>query len=88
MSLFSCACWPFACLWRHVYLGLLPFKKIFFILSYMSCLYILNINSLLVISFAKIFLSFHRLSFCFIVVFIYCLLYYLLYLFNFAVQKF
>ena len=47
-------------------------KKNFFLLSYMSCLYILNINSLLVISFAKIFLSFHRLSFCFIDDFLCC----------------
>ena len=59
LSIFSCACYPSVVFWRSIYLGLLP---IFFIglfvlllLSYMSCLYILEINSLLIISFANIF---------------------------------
>ena len=56
---FSCAFWPSVCLlWRDVYLGLLPIFSLGFfllILSCMSMLYILDINPLLVISFANIF---------------------------------
>ena len=59
LSIFSCACWPFACLlWRNVFLGLLPILWLgffFLILSCMSCLYILKINPLSVASFANIF---------------------------------
>ena len=56
MSIFSCAYWPSVCLfWRNVYLGLLPIFQlgcfIFLILSCMSCLYILEINPLLIASF-------------------------------------
>ena len=58
MSNFSCACWSAVCLiWRNVYLGLLPifWLIVYLILSYMSCLYILEMNPLLVASFANIF---------------------------------
>ena len=47
LSVFSCACWPPVCLlYRNFYLGLLPIFWLFFffILSYMSCLYILKIH--------------------------------------------
>ena len=55
MSIFSHACWPPVCLlWRNVYLGLLPFPPSPNI-SCISCLYILEINPLLVASFANIF---------------------------------
>ena len=60
--MFSCAFWPSICLlWRNVYLGLLPIfglDCLFFILSCMSCLYILEVNPLLVASFANIFSHF------------------------------
>ena len=57
---FSCASWPSVCfLWRNVYLGLLFIFLIglfvILILSYMSCLYILEISPLCVASFANIF---------------------------------
>ena len=57
LNIFSCAYWLSACpLWKNVYLGLLHiFKTDFFILSCISCLYILDINPLLVISFATTF---------------------------------
>ena len=58
LSSFSCASWPSVCLlWRNVYLGLLPIFDwvVFLILSCMSCLYILEINTLSVDSFANIF---------------------------------
>ena len=60
LSIFSCVCWPSAyLLWRNVCLGLLPIFYIglfvFLILSCMSCLCILEINSLLVASFEIIF---------------------------------
>ena len=58
--------------WRNVYLDLLPIFLLdylglffFFILSCMSCLYILGINPLLVASFAEYFLPLHRLSYYF-----------------------
>ena len=56
---FSCASWPSVCLlWRNVYLGPLPSwigLFAFLILSYMSCLYILEINTLSIDSFVNIF---------------------------------
>ena len=63
LTIFSCACWPSAFLfWRNVYLGLLPIFKsgcsvffFFLLLNCMRCLYIFDINPLLVISFANIF---------------------------------
>ena len=58
LSIFSCASWPSVCLlWWNVYLGLLHIFKLgfFLILSYMSCLYILEINPLSVASFPNIF---------------------------------
>ena len=59
MSIFSCACWPSVCLLRrNVYLDLCPFFDwvvCFLILSCMSFLHILEINSFSVASFANIF---------------------------------
>ena len=59
LSIFSCASWPSVCLlWRNVYLGLPPIFRLgyfFFILSCVSCLYILEINPLSVALFANIF---------------------------------
>ena len=57
LSIFSCTCWSSVCIWRNVCLGLLPiFDCLFFlILSYMSWLYILDVNPLLLVSFATIF---------------------------------
>ena len=58
LSIFSCAFWPSVCLlWRNVYLIFCPLFDwvVFLILSCMSCLYILEINPLLVDSFANIF---------------------------------
>ena len=59
MSIFSSASRPSVCLlWKNVYIGLLPILIglfVFSILSCMCCLYILDINSLLVASFANIF---------------------------------
>ena len=59
LSIFSCACWPSVCLlWGNVYLGLLPIFDwvfCFYIMSSMSCLYILDIKPLLVASLANIF---------------------------------
>ena len=76
LSVFSCASWASVCLlWRNVYLDLLPtFLFLFLILSCMSCLYILEINPLLVTSFANIFS--HFVGFLFI-----------LFMVSFAVQK-
>ena len=60
-SIFSCVCWPSVCLlWRNVDLSLLPifwlgYLGVFFILSCMNCLYILEINPLSVALFANIF---------------------------------
>ena len=59
-AFFSCACWPSVCLWWNIYLGLLPIfwlgcLGVFFILSCMNYLYILEIKPLLVTSFANIF---------------------------------
>ena len=58
LNIYSCAFWPPVCLlWRNVYLGILPHLLFFFfnILIFMRCLYILDINLLLVASFANIF---------------------------------
>ena len=59
LSTFSYASWPSVCLlWRNVCLGLLStfwLDNFFLILSYLSYLYILEINPLLVASFANIF---------------------------------
>jgi len=59
LSIFSCVCWPFLCLlWINVSLGIFPFFDCivhFLVLSCMSCLYILEINPLEVVSFAIIF---------------------------------
>ena len=59
LSIFSCACYSSVCpLWQNVYSGLLLIFWGFFgflMLSCMSCLYILDINSLTVISLANIF---------------------------------
>ena len=52
LSIFSNIYWPSVCfLWRNVYSGLMP--QCF--LSCMSCLYILNIKTLLIILFANVF---------------------------------
>ena len=44
LSIFSCACWPSVCLlWKKAYWDLLPIfwlGCLFFILSFMSCLYV------------------------------------------------
>ena len=66
LSIFSCAYWPFICLlWKNGYSSLLPIFKLvlflflffFLILNSKRCLCILEINPLLVISFANIFFS-------------------------------
>ena len=62
LSIFSCAYWPSICFWKKCQFraSAHSFKLdcselIFSILGYMSCLYILDINPLSVISFADIF---------------------------------
>ena len=62
LSIFSCAyCACICLLWKNVYLGLLPIfqlnelKNVFLLLSWMCCLYILEIKPLSVGSFATIF---------------------------------
>ena len=59
ISIFLNAYWPFVCLlWRNVCLRLLPIfllDCLILLLSYMSSLYILEIKTLLVSSFANIF---------------------------------
>ena len=76
LTVFACASWAAVCLlWRNVYLDLLPtFLFLFLILNCMSCLYILEINPLLVTSFANIFS--HFVGFLFI-----------LFMVSFAVQE-
>ena len=64
LNIFSHAYWPF--LWKNVYLGLLLNFQLggvffFFLLSCMSCLYILEIKPLSVALFANIFS--HSVSF-------------------------
>ena len=81
LSIISCVCWSSACLlWRK---RLFRFSVQFFclfeffvvlILSLMNCLYILEINPLLLVSFANIF--FYSESCCFI-----------LFTISFSVQK-
>lgn len=58
LSIFSCACWPFWCpLWKIVCVVLLPILNqiVLLLLSCISSLYILNMNSLFDIWFAKFF---------------------------------
>ena len=60
MSIFSCVCWPSVCfLWRNVCLHLSSIFWIglfvFLVLSCISCLFILEINPLSVVSFVIIF---------------------------------
>ena len=59
LSTFLCTCWPLLCLlWKSVYSGPLPiFKKsgCFLLLSYLSSLYILDINLLSDVWLASIF---------------------------------
>ena len=76
LSIFSCAYCPSLCLlWWNVYLGLLPIVRVFFLLlSCMSCLYILEINTVSTALFATIF---SRSACCFFV----------LLMVSFAVQK-
>jgi len=74
---FLCACWPSACpLWRNAYSDILPIFNPFvlfcFMLSCMSCFYILNISCLSVIIICKYFLLFSRLSFHFVDGFLCC----------------
>ena len=65
-SIFSCICWSSVyLLWRNVYLGLLPIFLLgwFFVIGYMSCLYILEIKPFLINHIiCKYFLSICRLS--------------------------
>ena len=78
LSIFSCAYWPSVFLvWRNVCLGLLTifgYGHLLFLLSCMSCLYILESMPLLVASFANIFS--HSMG---------CL--FILFMVSFAVQK-
>ena len=68
LNIFTSACWPSVFpLWENVYF--------FFMLSYMICLYMLDINPLLIISLANIFS--HSVGCLFILLII-----------SFAVQKF
>ena len=81
LNIFSCAFGPsIGFLWRSIYLDLpliswlcylFSFFLSFFFLSCMSCLSILEINSLLVVLFANIF-PFWVLSFCFAYGFLCC----------------
>ena len=67
LNIFSCASWLSVCfIWRYIYLGLLPISWfaclfyiiVYFILSYMSYLYILDINPLSSVPFENILYSF------------------------------
>ena len=74
-SIFSCAFWPSVCLfWRNVCLGLffhfLIGLFVFLVLSCMNCLYISDINPLLVVSCANI--SSHLVGCLFILLMISC----------------
>ena len=54
LSIFSCACWPSALpFWKNIYSVLPLFKFYFLVLRCMSCLHMLDINSLLFMSFAN-----------------------------------
>ena len=59
LTIFSCACWPSVyLLWRNVYSGLLPIFQLgfwLFAVDCKSCLYILEIKPLSVVSFESIF---------------------------------
>ena len=62
VSILLCVCWQSVyLLWRNVYIGLLTVFLIgllvFLLLSYVSCLYILEIKPLLVASFANMFFN-------------------------------
>ena len=83
LSTFSCVYWPSVCLlWINVCFGLLPpsappfffliESSVFLILSYMSCLYILEINSWAVTWFAVIFAHFEGLCFHLVYSFLCC----------------
>ena len=78
-TIFSCACWPSVCLlWKKSIQVFCPaFNQFFFflILTYMNCVYILDINPLSATSFAHIFS--HSVS---------CL--FILSVVSFSVQKF
>ena len=73
LSIFSCAYWPSVFLvWRNVCLGLLTifgYGHLLFLLSCMSCLYILESMPLLVASFANIFSHFKGCLFLLFMVF-------------------
>ena len=63
LSIFSCAFWPSVCLWRNVYLDLLPIFFFWYITTWTVC--ILEINLFSVTFFANIFShSVGYLSFC------------------------
>ena len=77
LSIFSRACWPSACpLWKNVYSGPCPFFNwvvVFLMLSYRSCLHILDIHPFLIgCIICKYFLLSSRLSFCFVDGFLCC----------------
>ena len=78
LSILSCVCWQSVYLWRYVCLVLLPIFGLgclfFLILSCMCCLYILEINPLLVALFANILSHYEG-----------CL--FILFIVSFAVQK-
>ena len=70
LSTFSCFYWPSTSpVWKNIYSDLLPiynqvsFICLFFILSYASCLYKLDISPLSIIAFADIFSHSGRLTF-------------------------
>jgi len=69
LRIFSCAYrLSLYLLWRNVYIGHVPFFSWVdcFLLSCMSCLYILEMKFLPLASFCKYFPPFFRLSFCFV----------------------
>ena len=55
LNIFSCAYWPSVCLpWKNVYFTHF-FTGFFFVRELYDCLYILDVNPLLIISFESIF---------------------------------
>ena len=61
LSIFSCVCLPLLCLlWKNIYSDILPvfWLGCLLMLNYISCLYILDINPLLVMAFENIFSHF------------------------------
>ena len=75
LSIFSCSGWPYAFpLWKKCLFNSSSYSShfligFFFMLSCMSCLYLLDINLLLVISFAHIFshsVGFFSFCLCFL----------------------